>query len=386
MKTQANPVCTPVEISRSGTDSMKWFKYPDGVLPMWVADMDLRCAEPIIAALHERVAHGVFGYSLPSEQLVSTCVEYCQRRWDWRVDPSWLVFSPGLGVAIHTVTRYLGDLQQPVLVPKPIYHVFRNATGRASRQRADIPFVLEDGHWQFDMQTLTDNASRYGPGCVLMLCNPHNPNGKVFTRRELEELAELALRNNWLICADEVHADLILDANCPHIPIASLSPEVAKISITLQSPSKAFNIAGLNFAILVIADPELREQYRHGAAGQVVSQLNPLGMAAAIAAWGGASDQWLEGCIALLRANRELLAAAVSEQPGLTMPHLASTYLAWLDISTLNLEDPAGHFQRHGLGLSPGAQFGDANAMRLNFGCSTQTLTEAIRRLRTACA
>ncbi len=374
----------PIEMPRADTDSMKFLNCPSDCLPLWVADMDFRASEPIIAAMRKRVEHGVFGYSLPTEELVSTCVAYCARRWNWQVDPDWLVFTPGLGVAIHTVTRYLGDSDKPVLVPKPIYYIFRSATERAKRLRIDISFLRAGNDWELDFQSLAANAANYGRDCVLMLCNPHNPNGKIFSRNELEELAELALRNGWLICSDEVHADLILDEDREHIPIASLSPEVSKITLTMQSPSKAFNIAGMNFALMIIEDPQLRKQYRYGASGQVISELNPLGMTAGIAAWNGSSDAWLSSCLTKLRCNRDLLATAIERLAGISMPHLASTYLAWLDISALKLNDPEEHFLKHGLKLSPGKVFGDTDFMRLNFGCATTTVTEAIKRLEHA--
>lgn len=359
-------------------------RYPPEILPMWVADMDYPVAPAITAALHERVDHGVFGYTLPTPELLETCCTYFARRWNWQVDPEWLVVSPGLGVSIHTVARYLGDLQLGLLTPEPIYHVFRDAPSHTKRQRIDIAFTRAGDDWELDPDTIVAKAKAAGGASILMLCNPHNPNGKVFTHSELETLAQLALEHDWIICSDEVHADSILDDDLQHLPIAALDPEVAQRCVTMQSPSKSFNIAGLNFAVLVIENKTLREAYCAGAKGQVVSQLNPFGMAAGKVAWDGSCDDWLQESNAHLRANRDLLSAGIAEIDGITMLPLPATVLAWLDVSALGVPNPAQHFENHGLGMSPGAVFGWPNYMRLNFGCDRATLELGLERLATA--
>lgn len=370
---------------RRGSDSMKWRRYGPDVLPMWVADMDFAAAAPIIEAITARLEHGVFGYSLPSKELVETCVAYFARRWNYAIKPEWIVFTPGLGVALHTVTRYVGDHAKGVLVPEPIYPVFRKACPRAGRRRIDVPLRRDaDGSWKLGLDELRA-AARSGAGAaVLMLCNPHNPNGRVFPRAELERLAEFALSEGLTICADEVHADLILDEGCEHVPIASLGPEVEAITLTLQSPSKAFNVPGLNFAVAVIADPKLRELYRFGSSGQVVDQLNPFGMAAAAAAWSGSCDGWLEECVAQLRDNHATLHQAIKGIAGVTMDWHQATYLAWLDVAKLGLADPHRHCLAHGLALSNGEDFGAKRFLRLNFGCPAKTLAEGIDRFAKA--
>lgn len=369
---------------RHGTDSMKWLKYPPEILPLWVADMDFPAPPQVVDAVRERVDHGVFGYSLPTAELVETCLAYFARQWAWQVKPEWLVFSPGLGVSIHTVSRYLGNPELGMLVPVPIYHVFRTAPARAQRQQIDVPMVRDGDGWALDPEQVATAAKQAGGAGILMLCNPHNPNGKVFTRNELETLAELALRHDWLICADEVHADLILDADATHVPIASLHPSIAARCVTMQSPSKTFNVAGLNFAVVVIPDRAVRERYMYGAEGQVNSLLNPFGMAATQAAWGGSCAKWLDACITFLRGNRDLLRQAIADIDGITMLPLPATYLAWLDVSALGLANPAAHFEAHGLGMSSGEIFGCPGYMRLNFGCDRATVELAIARLREA--
>ena len=375
-----------------GGDSYKWEKYRGGdVIPAWVADMDFPSAPAIVRAATARAENGIFGYSQPPLKLAETVGEYFFRKWRWEINPEWIVWSPGLGVAIHTVCRMAGEAGDDILTPSPIYHVFRKAAPLAGRNRVDVPMTLgADGEWRLEVAALEDAATPKSR--VLQLCNPHNPNGKIFTRDELAALAEFCERRDLILCADEVHADLILDETKRHHCVAALDAEVAKRTIVMQSPSKAYNIAGLNFAVVVIPDATLRRKYRETAAGQVISHLNPIGLAAAESAWNGECDDWLRQLIVQLRANRNELSEAISRIPGIEMPRLDSTYLAWLNVRGLQTahglqpSDTPSHFENHGLGMSPGADFGDENRMRLNFACPPKTLREIIRRLSSAAA
>ena len=294
--------------------------------------------------------------------------------------PDWLVFLPGLGCAIHAVCRMAegGD----ILTPRPIYHAFRKAPALAGARLVDVDMILESGEWKLPME----NATVSEKSKVFQLCNPHNPNGKVFSRDELLAIGEFCLTNNLILCADEVHADLILDDDAKHLPIAALDDNIARCCITLQSPSKAFNVAGLNFAVAVIPDTALRARFHASLADRVITHLNPFGMAAAIAAWGGDCDEWLVAANAHLRQNRDILSAAVANIDGIEMSHLASTCLAWLNVRALYLDDAPAHFEAHGLAMSPGEHFGDADYMRLNFGCTADLLHKMIDILHTAAA
>ena len=370
-------------VKRQNSDSEKWQRYAGrDVIPAWVADIDCTVAEPILTALRERVEHGVFGYSSAHERLAGIVLDYFQRRWNWRLEPEWLLYSPGLGACIHNVCRLAGDggATADILTPSPIYHVFRKAPALAGANRVDVLLRRDGDGWTLpleDMEKAVTPQTR-----VFQLCNPHNPNGKVYRRDELAAIGEFCLRHDLLIVADEVHADLILDDDERHVPIASLSPEFAARSITMQSPSKAFNVAGLNFAVIVIPDADLRRRYQRAAAGRVLSNLNPFGFITAEAAWGGDCDDWLRQLREAMRGNRDRLAAAVAEMDGVDMPHLASTYLAWLNVAALRLADAPAHFTQHGLGMSSGGDFGDADYMRLNFGCSPALLQQMIERLQ----
>ena len=243
-----------VFVERQNTDSDKWGKYPAEVIPAWVADADYAAAAPIVEALQARVAHGVFGYAAPPPALMDTTCAYFKDQWNWEISPEWIVPSPGLGAAIHNSCRMAEG--GGILTPQPIYHVFRNAPAVANAARVDMVMTYEDGKWHLPQDEMDAAATTAeGGGKIFQLCNPHNPNGKVYSREELLAIGEFCCRHDLLIFSDEVHADLILDDSAAHIPIASLSPEIAARTITMQSPSKAYNIAGLNLAFIVIGNP-----------------------------------------------------------------------------------------------------------------------------------
>lgn len=362
------------------TDSCKWRRYAGrDIIPAWIADMDFVAAPPITAAISQRAQHGVFGYTTPMPQLTETAAAYFLRRWQWQVSPEWLVLLPGLGPAIHAVCRMAAGGE--VLTPSPIYHAFRTAPAIADAIRTDAPMRFANGEWTLPIATLESALTPQTR--VMQLCNPHNPNGKIFSRDELLALGEFCVRHRLILCADEVHADLILDEDKRHLCVAALDPEIARTTITLQSPSKAFNVAGLNFAVAVIPDEKLRARFVAALAGKMITHFNSFGMIAAQTAWGGECDAWLAAVIKQLRANRDMLSAATATIPGIEMAHLSATYLAWLHTQKCGLSPK--DFESAGIGMSPGESFGDADYMRLNFACAPSVLQEIIQRLHSAC-
>ena len=367
---------------RRDTDSHKWRRYAgSGIIPAWVADMDFVVADPILQAMEERLHHGVFGYSDPPPAMAETAAAYFSRRWGWEISPEWLVWLPGLGAAIHAVCRLAAaDGAADIITPSPIYHVFRRAPAIAGARRIDAKMEWDGKTWRLPTATL---AAAITPQTKLVqLCNPHNPNGKVYEKNELLELGEFCLRHQLPLCADEVHADLILDDDKKHCCIAALSPDIAELTITLQSPSKAFNVAGLNFAVAVIPGESLRRRFREALRGKTITHLNSFGIAAAQAAWSFSCEEWLAAVIAQLRQNRDTLAAAVADLPALSMPHLSSTYLAWLNVHRANIANPSAYFENAGVGMSAGADFGDNDYMRLNFACNPDLLNTIIKRIK----
>jgi putative C-S lyase len=349
------------------------------VLPLWVADMDFRAAPPILAALEARLRHGVLGYTVPPAELRAAIVERLERLYAWRVDPAWIVFLPGVVAGLYLAARRLAGPQEHLIVPKPVYHHVKRAPEAAPRAFSEVPLVLERGRWVYDEDAL--RASVNPRTRLLFLCNPQNPGGTVFRRAELERLAELA--RDAVIVSDEIHCDLVLDPQLRHVPIASLAPEISRRTVTLMSPSKTFNTPGVACAWAIVEDPALRAAFAQELAAHVLPSPSVFGYAAALAAYreGGA---WLCALLGYLRANEKRVREAIGAIPALSTVRVEATYLAWIDCAGLGVEDPYEHFLRHGLALSPGAQFGDARFVRLNFGTQRSVLEEALRRIRSA--
>ena len=367
-------------IERRGSWSARWEKYPQDVIPLWVADTDFRAPPPVVAAIARRAAHGVFGYSVPPAALRDALIERMQRLYGWRVEPDWVVFVSGVVPGLHLAARHLMGPDQHALVPTPVYHHLKQSLQKAKRLHTDVPLVLQKGRWVWDEDFL---ASAVRPDSrLLFLCNPHNPGGTIFTREELARLAAFAEKHDLVICSDEIHAEILLDEGKPHVPIASLSREASRRTVTLLSPNKAFGFPGAGCAFAIIEDAELRRAFSsdHHA---TVHDASVFGYEAALAAY-RECDDWLEAQLAYLRANRDLVEKCVASIPALQMAHVEATYLAWIDASGLGAADPQKHFFDHGVAMSPGSQFGDARFVRLNFGTQRARLEEALKRISSA--
>lgn len=370
-------------IDRHGTNSVKWNKYAGrDVIPAWVADMDFPSPEPIVEALIKRVAHGVFGYSRPPAELIQLLVDRLQERYNWQVDPRWFVWLPGVVPGLCLSCACVGVQGDAVMTPTPVYYPFLMAPATAEREKIDWPATNVSGRWEFDfdlMRELITERTR-----VFLLCNPYNPVGRILTSEELETIAEICLERNILICSDEIHSDLLLDKDKSHIPTAVLGKEIANNTITLISPSKTFNLAGLGgCAVAIIPNREIRTSFRKQATG-LVPGVGVLAYEAAMIAYRGDCDAWHEQLLDYLRDNRDYLQQEIDDIPGLSMAHVEATYLAWIDTGALNIKNPYDLFLAHGVALSDGDQFGDADFVRLNFGCPRSTLEEIVKRIRFA--
>jgi putative C-S lyase len=368
-------------VDRAGTWSSRWERYAGrDVVPLWVADTDFRAPPCVLEALAARLGHGVLGYTDPPPQLREAIVARMQRLYRWRIEADWIVFLPGVVPGLHLAARHLIGPDGHALVPTPIYHHFKRAVELAPRAHADVPLVLRSGRWVFDEDGLA--AAVRTNTRLLFLCNPQNPGGTIFTRAELERLAQFALSRGLSVVSDEIHADLLLDPGKPHVPIASLSAEVSRRTVTLASPNKSFNFPGAGCAWAIIEDAGLRRAFSsdHHA---TVHDASLFGYVAALAAY-REGDAWLAAQLEYLRANRDLLERAVAGMAGLAMAHVEATYLAWIDASGLGLKDAAAHFLAHGVALSPGEQFGAPGYVRLNFGTQRARLEEALTRIDSA--
>ncbi|MBX3750780.1 MAG: PatB family C-S lyase [Opitutaceae bacterium] len=370
---------------RLGTDSQKWQKYAGrDILPLWVADMDFKSPPAVIEALHRRVEHGIFGYARPVPSTVEAVVNALQQRYGWTVDPSWLVWLPGLVVGLNITAQAFAASGEEVLTLTPVYPPFMSAPKNSARTSVTVPFALRAGRWEIDWEALERAMT---PRTKLFyLCNPHNPLARVWRRDELVRLGEFCVRHDLILCSDEIHCDLILDASLPHIPTGTLGGEIAKRTLTLMAPSKTYNVPGLGTSLAIIPDAGLRARFVRATAG-VVAEVTALGFTACEAAYRD-SEPWRQALLAYLRGNRDFLLDFIArELPGVKVEApIEATYLAWLNVSALKLPDPIAHFEAHGVGLSDGAFFGAAKGthVRLNFGCPRTTLAEALRRMKKA--
>lgn len=372
---------------RRNTECIKWNAYDEDVLPMWVADMDFVSPPAVIDALQDRVAHGVFGYPRIPDELRQLVVDWVAGRFGWQIQPEWILFLPGVVTGFNLACHLVAGQPGSVLVQPPLYPPMLAAPENAGLRRVEAELLqAEDGRYRHDWQVFErqiDLTTR-----LFILCNPHNPTGRVFRRDELEKMAEICLRRGLLICADEIHADLVYPDN-RHIPIASLDPDIARRTITLIAPSKTFNIAGLQFSAAIIPDAELRQRYLRSGKG-LVGSVNLLGITAAAAAYRH-GHTWLDELLLVLQGNRDYLVEFVrSRLPGVRVASPEGTYLAWLDCRALDLPaSPYEFFLKEArVGLNDGRIFGSGGAgfVRLNFGCPRDNLQAALERLAGALA
>lgn len=368
-------------VDRRGTASEKWDKYQGrDIIPLWVADMDFRSPPAVIEALHERVSHGVFGYTAPPEGLMQAVTDSLLSEFGWQVQKEWITWLPGLVTGLNVCCRAVGAPEDDVITFTPVYPPFMSAPPLSGRNVLKVPLQLADGRWGLDLEALERTVTPRTR--LLLLCSPHNPVGRVWTLQELTSLSEFAQRHDLVICSDDIHAGLVLDRSVRHIPIATLSPETDRRTITLMAPSKTYNVPGLGCSFAVISDDSLRRAFRK-AMGRIVPHVNLLGYTAAEAAYRYGEDWRLE-LLEYLRGNRDLVAQEVAKMPGLTVAHVEATYLSWIDLRGTEIEDPVRFFEDAGVGLSGGADFGLPGFVRLNFGCPRSLLTEALRRMRKA--
>ncbi len=368
-------------IDRTHSDSEKWHKYANqDVIPLWVADVDFKSPPAVIEALQTRVAQGVFGYGYTPPELIEVIVERMHKLYDWKIQPDWLVFLPGLVCGLNLSVRAFTKEGDQVITPNPVYGPFQRAVRQQQRQLVKAPQILQDTRWVIDLQACEPAVE--ASASMMILCNPHNPGGTVYTREELTTQLAFAQQHNLVICSDEIHCDLILDKKARHIPIASLSPDAEQRTITLMAPSKTFNIAGLGASFAIIPNAQLRKAFCQERLGFVPS-VDILAYVAATAAYRD-GQAWLEAQLDYLRGNYQLVLEKVNQMKSLQLQPFAATYLAWIDASALPVANPQAFFEQAGVGLSAGSEFGDRQFLRLNFGCSRRLLETALERMQKA--
>jgi cystathionine beta-lyase len=368
-------------IDRRNVAGDKWGRYAGrDILPLWVADMDFAAPPAVLDALRRRLEHPVFGYTEAWPGLVDAVIAGIARDHGWQIEADWLVWLPGVVSGFNLACRAVGKSGDEVLTATPVYPPFLTAPAHSDRRLVTRPLVFGDGTWQWDR---TSFEAAISPDTrVLMLCNPHNPVGRVFGRDELRWLADLAERHELTICSDEIHCGLVLDRDAIHVPIATLDEAVAHRTITLMAPSKTWNIPALYCAFAIIPDSALRRRFRRQMRG-IVPHPNLLGMVATEAAYRDGGS-WRLALLDYLRGNREVAMDAITAMPGLVTARPQATYLLWIDCRGAGLGDAAAFFETAGVGLSDGAPFGMPGFVRLNFGCTRALLTEALQRMQRA--
>ncbi len=383
-------------IERRASNSMKWTQYPADVLPFWVADMDFRTPKPILDTLQTTLQHGVLGYEFLRRRTQEIVAARMGHLYGWQVDPDWIVATPGVVSGFNIAARAVCSIGDGVLIQPPVYMMFYGIYKNIGLTQQVVPFrFTEKDNILYPQLDLNEFSAAFHSNDaktkMFLLCHPHNPTGQAFTREELQGMADICLRNDTIIVSDEIHSELILDGS-KHIPIATLSPEIADKTITLIAASKTFNIAGLFCAFAIIPNADLREKFKV-ANDQVTGHVSSMGLIAAEAAFSGECDDWLAELLPYLKSNRDFMSEyLVQNFPELRFTIPNATYLAWLDFSEYvksgKIQGSPFEFflQEAKVAFTDGKPFGEGceNVVRLNFACPRSILDEGLERMRKA--
>ena len=375
-------------VPRRGTNSYKWDSAGDAdILPMWVADMDFRTAPPVVEALRKRVEHGIFGYVRVLDAYYSAVTNWFARRHAWQIEKEWIIYTTGVVPALSAVIKALTVSGDKVMVQTPVYNCFFSSIRNNGCEMVANPLIYRNGTYQIDFADLEQKAA--DPSVkVLLLCNPHNPTGRVWTKQELTRIGDICIRNNVWVVADEIHCELVFPGHT-YIPFASISQEFLMHSVTCNSPSKAFNLAGLQIANIISADTDIRTKIDKAININEVCDVNPFGVEALMAAYND-SAEWLEELKQYLFGNYNYLRAYFEEYlPEFPVSMLEGTYLVWVDCSVLNQssdEIVKTLLEKEKLWVNEGSLYGEVGEgfIRINIACPRQQLIEGLNRLRRA--
>lgn len=368
-------------VNRDGTYSFKYQRYKDkDIIPLWVADSEFQCAQPIIEALHERVEHGVYGYHLPSEHQPANeaVVRWLTDKHDWHIEPEWIVWTPGVVPAFNVACKAYCDPGDTVLVQEPNYPPMLAAPELNHLRKETVDTVLDGDRWSLDFTQLEAKAADPKTKLFIM-CNPMNPVGSVMTEQELQRVEQICLKHDVVLCSDEIHCDLILDESVKHIPAGKLDDIGAK-TITLMAASKTFNVAGLGTSFAIIPDRNVRTRFTRASAG-IVPWVNFMGLVATEVAF-TQCDDWHQAQLEYLRSNLDFVEQQVKKIEGLSFVRPQATFLAWIDASGLNQDNVQAYMESKGVGPSPGKDFGWPQFTRINFACRRSLLEQAFNRIK----
>jgi Bifunctional PLP-dependent enzyme with beta-cystathionase and maltose regulon repressor activities len=377
-------------IDRTNTHSVKLEKMKglfgrDDLIPLWVADMDFKSPKAITEALKQRVEHGVFGYTVPSEAYWNSIISWLDRRHNWQVKKDHVNFVPGIVKGIAFALDVFTEKGNKVIIQPPVYHPFRLVTTSLGREVVNNPLILENGRYRMDFDGLRKIISE-NECKMLILCSPHNPGGRVWLPGEIKELAEICYDNNILVVSDEIHSDMALPG-FRHTPFATVSQKAEDISLTLMAPSKSFNIAGIVSSFAVIPNKEIRKKYLDYLEPRELSQGTIFAFEATRAAY-DESEDWLDEMIDYVQGNVDFVRNYIQEYiPEIKIVLPEASFLVWLDCRELNLsqcELVRLFVDKAHLGLNDGAMFGEEGRgfMRLNVGTSRKVLEKALNNLK----
>lgn len=365
------------EILRKGTGCAKWDGQGGDYLPMWVADMDFASPPPLLEAVERRLRHGVFGYGVYPEEAAEAVIGHYRKNYSVEVQRDWIVWIPSVMPGANLACRVGGG---SILYNIPMYTHIRRLPQEARTQVTEVQMEEKDLHYTFSLEAM-EKAFTPGTG-VYVLCNPHNPVGRVWTRQELQQIEDFSNTHHILVVSDEIHCELTLEGR--HIPYFSLSDRAAQNSITVSSAGKIANIPALPMGFAIIPSPILRKRFQEEALG-LFSTPNALAVAALTAAYNGSCDEWKAELLQYLRRNRDITEKRISAMPGLRCVHNEATYLCWIDARDAGFKNPYQFFlDKAGVRLNDGADYGAPGFVRLNFGCPEKQLTRALDQMEAA--
>ncbi len=374
-------------IDRRNTLSCKWDQSEPDILPMWVADMDFKTAEPIINALRSRAEAGVFGYSIYMDDVYDAVTGWFMRRHNWKVEKEWICFSPGIVPALHAFSRIFAGKGDKIIMNSPVYYPFFGAAVKNGAEPVYNELIYKNGRYEIDFDDFERKAS--DPAVKMYyLCSPHNPGGRLWAKEELTRLGEICLRNNVLVIADEIHCDLVYPDK-KHVPFGSLKEEIVNNSIICTAPTKTFNLAGLQISSVIIKNEELRKKYADymDSSGFDKGEAGVFGLEGMRAAY-LYGDEWLDQLIQYIQKNLEFLIKYISDNmPRVKVMIPDATYLVWLDFKSYGIESHELHKKLKYSGkvwLDQGYMFGDAGKgfERINIACPRIVLEEGLKRIK----
>ncbi len=378
-------------VNREGTNSLKYdarakFFNSEEVLPLWVADMDFKTPDFIINAIKKRTEHEIFGYTFRSDEYYQAIIDWMQRRHDWAVQKEWISFSPGVVAGLSLAVETFSKPGDSIIVQPPVYFPFFDVVKGSKRKMIENPLKIENGRYTFDLEDL--KAKIDGNTKMLLLCNPQNPGGMVWSKEELVALGNICLENNILVVSDEIHSDLILEGN-KHLPFANISEEFAKNSVVCMAPSKTFNVAGFSTSLIIIPDKNKFARYERTLGIGHLGMGNIFGTIAMQAAYTH-GDEWLGQLLTYLQGNYDYLEQFIAQKlPKVKVMKPEATYLIWLDFREYGMNDTElSKFatEEAKVALNNGGRFGTGGDgwLRINIGCPRSILIEALERLAKA--